>query len=165
MINEVNQKQNSQCSEHSKPVDAAQDILNLLNIIRHHWIIIVSFTIVGLMAGLTYSRYSRNLFECTTMLQLDTKSKNAKAIVDIGDLFQQQSPAKAEILLIQSMSVMLPVVEKLHLNYTAEPLGIIDRLLHREGRMDLKLFEPPKPKDDEKIEWITEILSDSTYDF
>ena len=147
-----------------QPVDVTEDFLNLLNIIRRYWIIIACFSIIGLLAGLTYSRYSRNLFECTTMLQLDTKSKNAKAIVDIGDLFQQQSPAKAEILLIQSMSVMLPVVEKLHLNYTAEPLGIIDRLLQREGRMDLKLFEPPKPKDDEKIEWITEILSDSTYD-
>lgn len=159
-----NTKQHMQSSEQLKPVDVTEDFLNLLKIIQHYWIIIVCFSIIGLIVGLTYSRYSRNLYECTTMLQLDPKSKNSKAIVDIGALFEQQSPAKAEILLIQSMSIMLPVVEKLHLNYTAEPLGIIDRLLQREGRMDLKLFEPPKTKDDEKIEWITEILSDSTYD-
>lgn len=163
MINEVNQKQNSQCSEHSKPVDAAQDILNLLNIIRHHWIIIVIFTIVGLMAGVTYSRYSRNLYESTTLLQLDTKSKSNRAIADISSLFEQQSPAKAEIFLIQSLSVLMPVVEKLHLNYTAEPQGIVDRLLHREGRMNLSLFESPKPQNGEKVKWIAEVLSDSTY--
>ena len=66
-----NTKQHMQSSEQLKPVDVTEDFLNLLKIIQHYWIIIVCFSIIGLIVGLTYSRYSRNLYECTTMLQLD----------------------------------------------------------------------------------------------
>ena len=98
------------------------------------------------------------------MLQLDTKSKSSKAIADIGELFETQSPAKAEILLIKSLSVLMPVVDELHLNYSAEPQNLIDRLLRREGRMDLNLFEPPKALMGKKNKWIAEIISEDSYE-
>ena len=72
----------------------------------------------------------------------------------------------AEIHLIKSLSVLIPVVEKLHLNYGAEPMDFIDRLMRREGRMDLDLFEPPVPLTEEEKEgkWIAEIKSSDSYE-
>ena len=122
-----------------------EDLLGLLNLFRRHWRIFSFCTFVGLIAGLTYARYSRDVFQSIAMLQLDTKSKSGKAIAEMGDFFETHSPALAEIHLIKSLSVLIPVVEKLHLNYGAEPMDFIDRLMRREGRMDLDLFEPPVP--------------------
>ena len=141
-----------------KPSDVI-DVFELFNIFRRHWLIFAFFSIIGLIAGLTYARYSRDYFQSTTMLQLDTKSKSGKAIADIGELFETQSPAKAEIHLIKSLSVLMPVVEKLHLNYSAEPIDILDRLMRREGRMDLDLFEPPMALMTKEHKWVAKVKS------
>ena len=61
----------------------------------------------------------------------------------------------------------MPVVEQLHLNYTAEPQGIVDRLMRREGRMDLDLFEPPKmdgAENNKKGKWIAKVQSQDSYE-
>ena len=146
-----------------KPSDVI-DVFELFNIFRRHWLIFAVLSFLGLVAGLTYARYSRDLFQSTTMLQLDTKSKSGKAIADIGELFETQSPAKAEIHLIKSLSVLMPVVEKLHLNYSAEPQGIADRLMRREGRMDLDLFEPPMALMTKDHKWIAKVNSTDSYE-
>ena len=144
------------------------DSFDLLGNILRHWKLVAVLSIVGLLAGTVASRYVRDSFDNKTMLQLDTKSKSGKAVSDFGDLFDAKSPAVAEIHLIKSLSVLMPVVEQLHLNYTAEPQGIVDRLMRREGRMDLDLFEPPKAgmlgidKKDEK--WIAVVRSQDTYE-
>ena len=144
------------------------DSFDLLGNILRHWKLVAVLSIVGLLAGTVASRYVRDSFDNKTMLQLDTKSKSGKAVSDFGDLFDAKSPAVAEIHLIKSLSVLMPVVEQLHLNYMAEPQGIVDRLMRREGRMDLDLFEPPKAgmlgidKKDEK--WIAVVRSQDTYE-
>ena len=140
------------------------DVFELLGIFLRHWKIVVTFSIIGLIVGIAVARYTRDSFENKTMLQLDTKSKSGKAVADIGDLFDAQSPAVAEIHLIKSLSVLMPVVEQLHLNYTAEPQGIVDRLMRREGRMDLDLFEPPKAFATVKDKWIAEVKSLDSYE-
>ncbi|WP_405327025.1 polysaccharide biosynthesis tyrosine autokinase [Fibrobacter sp.] len=144
------------------------DSFDLLGNIFRHWKLVAVLSIVGLLAGTVASRYVRDSFDNKTMLQLDTKSKSGKAVSDFGDLFDAKSPAVAEIHLIKSLSVLMPVVEQLHLNYTAEPQGIVDRLMRREGRMDLDLFEPPKTasleKDKKAEKWIAVIQSQDTYE-
>lgn len=144
------------------------DSFDLFSNVLHHWKLVTFFSLVGLLIGGLASRYVRDSFENKTMLQLDTKSKSGKAVSDIGDLFDVQSPAVAEIHLIKSLSVLMPVVELLHLNYAAEPQGIVDRLLLREGRMDLDLFEPPKVVGNKKREknnkWIAEVKSPDSYE-
>ena len=140
------------------------DAFELIGSILRHWKIVVTLSILGLLVGVLYSRYTRDSFENKTMLQLDTKSKSGKAVADIGDLFDVQSPAVAEIHLIKSLSVLMPVVEQLHLNYTAEPQGIVNRLMRREGRMDLDLFEPPKALATAKDKWIAEVKSLDSYE-
>ena len=144
------------------------DSFDLLGNILHHWKLVAFLSIVGLLAGTVASRYIRDSFDNKTMLQLDTKSKSGKAVSDFGDLFDAKSPAVAEIHLIKSLSVLMPVVEQLHLNYTAEPQGIVDRLMRREGRMDLDLFEPPKTNKNEKRKkgekWIAVVQAQDTYE-
>ena len=166
MTNTPEQNQNRQVpfTTAFKPVDLTEDILGLFNLFRRHWLIFAFFSIAGLIMGMTYARYSRDVFQSTAMLQLDTKSKSGKAIAEIGDLFESQSPALAEIHLIKSLSVLMPVVESLHLNYSAEPQGIVDRLMRREGRMDLDLFDPPVPLVAEKGKWIAEVKSSDSYE-
>ena len=143
------------------------DSFNLLDNLLRHWKMVALFSLVGLLIGGLTSRYVRDSFENKTMLQLDTKSKSGKAVSDIGDLFDVQSPAVAEIHLIKSLSVLMPVVEQLRLNYMAEPQGVVDRLLRREGRMDLELFEPPR-MDEELVKkgkkWIAVIQSEDSYE-
>ena len=145
----------------------AGDSFDLFSNVLHHWKLVAFLSIVGLMAGTVFSRYVRDSFDNKTMLQLDTKSKSGKAVSDFGDLFDAKSPAVAEIHLIKSLSVLMPVVEQLHLNYTAEPQGIVDRLMRREGRMDLELFEPPR-MDEELVKkgkkWIAVIQSEDSYE-
>ena len=143
------------------------DVFELLGIFLRHWKIVVTFSIIGLIVGVAVARYTRDSFDNKTMLQLDTKSKSGKAVSDIGDLFDVQSPAVAEIHLIKSLSVLMPVVELLHLNYMAEPQGFVNRLMRREGRMDLELFEPPR-MDEELVKkgkkWIAVIQSEDSYE-
>ena len=146
------------------PTDMTDDILGMLNLVRRHWFALIFFSVVGLIIGLTYARYSRDVFQSTAILQLDTKSKSGKAISDFGDLFETHSPALAQVYLIKSLSVMIPVVERLHLNYSVEPIGLLDRLMHREGRMDLDLFEPPMALMTKEYKWIAEVKSDDSYE-
>ena len=166
MTNTTEQNQNRQLpsSVPFKPTDMTEDILGLFNLFQRHWVIFAVLSFVGLVLGITYARYSRDVFQSTAMLQLDTKSKSGKAIADIGELFETQSPAKAEIHLIKSLSVLMPVVENLHLNYSAEPQGIVDRLMRCEGRMDLDLFEPPIALMTKEYKWIAEVKSDDSYE-
>ena len=146
----------------------AGDSFDLLDSVLRHWKLVVMLSIIGLFVGVVVSRYVRDSFENKTMLQLDTKSKSGKAVSDFGDLFDAKSPAVAEIHLIKSLSVLMPVVEQLHLNYTAEPQGIVDRLMRREGRMDLDLFEPPKMDREDKSlkgkKWIAVVQSQDSYE-
>jgi len=161
---EQNQNMRQPSADFLKPVDMAEDVLEMFNLFRRYWYIFAILSFVGLVAGVTYGRYSRDVFQSTAMLQLDTKSKSSKAITDIGDIFATQSPALAEIHLIKSLRVMMPVVESLHLNYSAEPINLLDRLMRREGRIDLDLFEPPIPLDDEDGAWIAEVKPDDSYE-
>ena len=157
---QVNQMPAMNMPQPMKTIDAFE----LLGSVLRHWKLVVFLSMVGILVGVLAACYIRDSFENKTMLQLDTKSKSGKALADIGDLFDAQSPAVAEIHLIKSLSVLMPVVEQLHLNYSAEPQGIVDRLMRREGRMDLDLFEPPKALLTAKDKWIAEVKSLNSYE-
>lgn len=161
---EQNQKQSLSSSQVLKPVSFTEDILSVLKLFKRYWVLFAIFSFIGLMVGFAYARYSRDYYECTTLLQLNARSKSGKAIAEIGDVFETHSPALAEIHLIKSLSVMKPVVEMLHLNYTAEPTSVLDRFLQREGRMDLDLFEPPKTLMAKNRQWIAKVVSADSFE-
>ena len=97
----MNTKPENKQTNIQQPINTI-DVFELAGIFWRHWKIIVTFSIIGLIVGIAVARYTRDSFENKTMLQLDTKSKSGKAVADIGDLFDAQSPAVAEIHLIKS---------------------------------------------------------------
>ena len=54
----------------------------------------------------------------------------------------------------------------MHLQYTATPVNSLDRLLHREGRMEISRFEVPWtliPKNEKIVPWIAEATDSTTF--
>jgi len=135
----------------------------LIDVLLSKWKLVVLFAFLGLVVGVVAARYSRDEFTSRAMLQLDTKNKSSKAMADIGELFQSQSPAATEINLITSLRVLMPVVERLHLNYWAEPISKMDRLMRKEGRMDLEYFHVPEALAAMKYKWIANVVSLDSY--
>ena len=64
--------------------------------------------------------------------------------------------------LIKSRMVLSSVVEEQRLCYSAVPLDKVDRLLHREGRMDLEFLSIPRAVSEAKIKIKARVLPDST---
>ena len=150
----------------SMPDMAKDDEIDLLAIAKILWTrkwSVVLFSFFGLCVGVFLTRWMRDVYSSDALLQLDSKSSKASAMVDMGSLFEQESPAEAEIRLIKSRQVLMEVVEKEHLNYSASPIGFKERLARKEGRMDLSLFKIPDAVVTEEYEWIVEALTPTTF--
>ena len=150
----------------SMPDVAKDDEIDLLAIAKILWTrkwSVVLFSFLGLCVGVFLTRWMRDVYSSDALLQLDSKSSKASAMVDMGSLFEQESPAEAEIRLIKSRQVLMEVVEKEHLNYSASPIGFKERLARKEGRMELSLFKIPDAVVTEEYEWIVEALTPTTF--
>lgn len=148
------------------PSVATDDEIDLLQIAKILWVrkwYIMLFSILGLFVGVFLMRWSRDVYTSDAMLQLDAKSGKASAMVDMGSLFEQESPAEAEIRLIKSRHVLMEVVEKEYLNYSAVPTGFLNRLSRKEGRMELSLFRIPELAKLEGYEWVAEVTGVNEY--
>ena len=146
-----------------KPSDDEIDILEILGILFSHWKILTLFTVVGLIAGLFFACYSRNIYKSDVMLQLDLKAGGAQAMVEMGALFDTESPAETEIRIIKSRQILSKVVKQEHLMYKATPVNFLDRLKGTEGRMDLSLFQVPKQLESEESKWIAIVTGVDSY--
>lgn len=103
------------------------------------------FLIVGAVVGLLIGQWIRPQFTSDALLQIDTKANKAanRAMGEMGAILDVASPADAEIELIKSRLVLSYVVSQEHLNYSATPTSALNRLLHREGRMDIGYLSIP----------------------
>lgn len=143
--------------------DDGEPLSETLKYLAGRWKLILFVGILGLVVGMLFARYTRDQYKSSAMLQLDTKSKKGSAMADLGGLFEAASPAATEVELIKSLRVLMPVVERLHLNYSAEPVGKFDRLMHREGRMDLEYFHTPSAFVDKKYKWFATVTGEDSY--
>ncbi len=150
-------------SSNSLPAGDEIDIFELLSIFWAKKHIIIAFGVLGILVGVFLCCYKRNVYESDSMLQLDSKTTGA-AIGDISAMFDVESPAETEIRLISSRQVLMKVVEREHLNYSAEPIGLMDRLLRREGRAELSLFEIPEMASEYSESWKMLVTGDKTFD-
>ena len=85
---------------------------------------------------------------------------------DMAALFATTSPAETEIELIKSRRVLGSTVEAKRLQYYAIPKGKWDRLLHREGRMELMNFDVPwdcVPLEDQEKPWVAKVLDSTSF--
>lgn len=142
-------------SKKTEETDLAQIFKDLLK----NWHIMTLCLFAAGVVGVFVALWIRPVYKVDALLQIE--SKNNKGSMNmmggLGALFASTSPAETEIELIKSRQVMGAAVDKMHLVYKAEPMGFVDRLLHKEGRLELSQLEIPWdniPKDEYKDkEW------------
>lgn len=146
------------------------DLGELMKNLVKHWFIMLPCLIIAAAVGVFVAMWIRPVYQVDALLQIESKNNKGTMgmMAGLGSLFATSSPAETEIELIKSRQVMGSAVEKLHLMYDAEPLNFMDRLLHREGRLELTQFEVPwdnLPKEEVKDQVWTVVAKDSVGNF
>lgn len=113
--------------------DGDIDLMALLLALLKGWKTILSVALLGLLLGVTYSRYVQPTYQTDALLQIDDKSKSISALgTNISELVGTEStPADTERELIKSRMVLGPVVENLHLDIKLRnpEISSFDRIL------------------------------------
>ena len=143
------------------------DLFDLIKDLANNWKIVVPCIVLAGIIGVFVAMWIRPIYKVDALLQIETKSnKSAGLMGGLPSLFAPTSPAETEIELINSRQIIGEAVEKMNLQYEADPINIMDRLLHREGRMELNQYEVPWEKipSTEKIKpWIAEAIDSASY--
>ncbi|PNK60499.1 polysaccharide biosynthesis tyrosine autokinase [Psychrobacter sp. FDAARGOS_221] len=94
------------------------DLIALLMTLLRGWKTIVACASLGLILGVTYSRYAQPTYQTDALIQIDQKSQGIAALgANISELVgAEASPAETERELIKSRMVLEPVVKQLHLD-------------------------------------------------
>ena len=138
------------------------DLLEVLGLLLKHKLFLGFCIILGGVVGFLASNWMKPQFTSDALLQIDVKGNKAgKAMGEMGALLEVASPAEAEIELLKSRMVLSYVVEQEHLCFNAYPVGAMDRLLHKEGRMDLENLYIPEIARAEK--WMAEAISENEF--
>ena len=124
-------------------------LLEALGILWRHKFLLLQFVLLGTVIGVVIGFWIRPGFTSDALLQIDVRGNKSgnvmsKTMGDMGALFDVTSPADAEIELLKSRMVLNYVVQEENLMYSATPVNKLNRLLHREGRMDLEELHIPE---------------------
>ena len=142
------------------------DLFDLLKDLAKNWKIMIPCLIVSGIIGVFVAMWIRPIYQVDALLQIESKNnKNVGMMSGLGSLFATTSPAETEIELIKSRQIIGEAVEKMHLQYVAIPTNKLDRLIHREGRLEFSQFEVPWkliPKNEKKGAWVIEALDSAT---
>jgi len=143
------------------------DLLDLLKDLAKNWRIMIPCVIVAGIIGVFVAMWIRPVYKVDALLQIESKSnKSAGLMGGLPSLFAPTSPAETEIELIKSRHIIGDAVEKMHLQYQAIPVNGLDRLLHKEGRMELNQYEVPWsriPEDEKIAPWIAEAVDSVSF--
>lgn len=147
----------------------AGDTITLLEAVsilwKKKWTLFL-FIILGGIIGVVVGMWIRPQFTSDALLQIDVRGNKSgnvmsKTMGDMGALFDVTSPADAEIELLKSRMVLNYVVEEEDLIYSATPVNKLNRLLHREGRMDIgELHIPELARTDR---WTAVVIGANSY--
>lgn len=137
-----------------------------------NWPIVLLCCLFSTLIGLFVAEWIRPVYEVNALLQIESKSKGGSLTGDLGSLFSTGTPTQTEIELVKSRRVTGTVVEVLGLRNYVEPIGFLDRILHKQGRLELSSLEIPRAiiedPDDRKEPWLvvaTDSLHFSLFDF
>ncbi|MCF0225181.1 MAG: capsular biosynthesis protein, partial [Fibrobacter sp.] len=159
---EINSSTNTTQNKKSAANSNEIDLLEILGILLKHKLFLFICIIFGCVAGFLVSNYITPKYTSDALLQIDVQGgKAGKAMGEMGALLDVASPAEAEIELLKSRMILSHVVEEERLCYNAYPIGIIDRLLHQQGRMDLDELHIPEIAIDKK--WKAKVVSENEY--
>ena len=146
-----------------KPDDDEIDILEILVFLKSKWRFLIIFLILGVVAGGIASMWMRPAYSSDILLQVDVKgNKSVKALGEMGALLDASSPSEAEMQLLKSRMVLASVVDEERICFSATPLNKMDRLLHREGRLDLEYLKIPKSVSQAGMKIYARVLADTT---
>ena len=146
-------------TSHNKDDDEI-DLLEVLGLLLKHKLFLSFCIAVGCVVGFLASNWMTPQYTSDALLQIDVKGNKAgKAMGEMGALLDVASPAEAEIELLKSRMVLSFVVEQERLCFNAYPVGVLDRLLHKQGRMDLENLYIPEIARVEK--WTAEAVSEN----
>ena len=138
-------------------------LLDALSILwKNKWTLVFCI-VLGAVVGGVIGMWIRPQFTSDILLQVNVKGGNkaTKAMGEMGALLDMSSPADAEIELIKSRMVLDFVAAEEHLAYSATPVDWLNRLLHREGRMDIEELSIPAIARKER--WIAMATGPNTY--
>jgi len=158
-------EQNATINLASLMAPKAGDTITLVEAISILWsrkFFIAAFMIVGAMLGVLVANWIRPEFTSDALLQVDVRGNKAtRAMGEMGALLDMASPADAEIELVKSRSVLSYVVDEERLCFSATPVDAMDRLLHREGRMDIDELDIPELA--RRDRWTAVVTGANTY--
>ena len=143
------------------------DLFDLLKDLVKNWRIMFPCIFLAGIIGVFVALWIRPIYQVDALLQIESKSNKSVGMMGgLPSLFATSSPAETEIELIKSRHIIGEAVEKMHLQYKATPVNGLDRLLHREGRMELSLYEVPWeniPATEKIVPWIAEAVDSTTF--
>lgn len=143
------------------------DLFDLLKDLAKNWKIMIPCIIVAGIVGVIVAMWIRPIYTVDALLQIESKNNKSTGLMGgLPSLFAPTSPAETEIELIRSRQIIGDAVEKMHLQYDAIPINVMDRLLHREGRMEINQYEIPWgniPAEETIKPWIAEVVDSVTY--
>ena len=158
-----NEQQNNVSGGGQPSANNSITLLDALFILWKRRYFLLLFILAGVVVGLAIGQWIRPQFTSDAMLQIDPKGNKAanRAMGEMGAILDVASPADAEIELIKSRLVLSFVVAEEHLDYSATPVSALNRMLHREGRMDIGYLFIPKEARSEK--WYAVVTGENTY--
>ena len=144
-----------------------KDLFELVQNLLKNWFIVLPCVLFAVAVGVFVAMWIRPVYQVDALLQIETKNgKGPSMMGDMAALFATTSPAETEIELIKSRRVLGSTVEAKRLQYYAMPKGKWDRLLHREGRMELMNFDVPwdcVPLEDQEKPWVAKVLDSTSF--
>ena len=148
----------------SNPSDDDEiDILEILVYLKSKWKVLLVFLFLGMSCGALVSKWIRPSFKSDVLLQINVKgNKQGLALGEMGALLDISTPSAAEMELIKSRVVLDQVVRDEKLCYSAVPMNKTDRLMQREGRMDIELLRIPRAFKEAKELLVARVTADSS---
>ena len=139
------------------------DILEILVYLKSMWKTLLVFVFLGICFGCVAAMWLRPSYASNVLLQVNVRgNKQGLALGEMGAFLDVSTPSAAEMELIKSRGVINQVVEDEKLCYSAVPLNVIDRLIHKEGRLDLELLEIPRAFEEAEGKLIARVTADSS---
>ena len=122
------------------------DLFDLLKDLAKNWHIMLPCLILSGIIGVFAAMWIRPVYQADALVQIENKTNSGMIgamMGGLGALFASSSPAETEIELIKSRQIIGDAIDKMHLQYYAVPTNILQRILHKEGRMELHQLEIP----------------------
>ncbi len=142
-----------------------------LELLREIWankVLVFVTVLLSMIVGVFVAMWMRPVYEANALMQVKVKGGSLTAMLgDVGALLGMGGgSSETETQLMQSRRILEEVIDSLGLRYNALPTSAVDRILHREGRVDVQYFYQPDstviPKDRLGIPW-TIVADDSAH--